>query len=881
MRTFMTAVSFSCFLLPGADRALAQSGPQGSLQITVVDTTRAVLVGATVTVEGLDPATKVTKAEPVQSSPQGTAVVARLVPGRYSVRVESGGFETVTVPEVRVRPGDNKQVVILQVEGHREQVVVEQNRQQAAADPRGPSFGTTLTREQLDALSDDPNVLRQQIQDMAGPGAVISVDSFEGGALPPKAQIRSIRISRDQFAAENHSAGGVQIEIITQPGLGPIRMNLGTRLRGSGLSGRNPFTGVSSPEQLNSLFLGGGGTLIKNKSSFNLFVNANSQYETPNLNIATSNGTVSRPLAIRSPRDNVSVFGQVDYALTLDQTLRFGFNSNTNDNRNQGIGLFDDVERAYSTESNNGSVRMQQIGPLGRRGFLRTRVQFSWSNSNSVSAVELPTIRVNDAFTRGGAQLAGGQHSRTITLGSDLDYVRGNHSLRGGFLFDGGRWHSDDTSNYLGTYTFESLDAFNAGLPRSYTRRLGDPNIRYQNLQGAMYFQDDYRVRKNVTLSAGARYEAQTHVSDHNNIAPRFGITWAPFANGLTTLRSSWGLFYDWLQTNTYEQTLRVDGLRQRELDVQNPPFPNFVELIGTAPPVNRYLLGPEFGLPINNRLSLGVDQRIRKTQMSATYAYTRGSSLAHGTNLNAPVDGVRPNPAFGNIVEVATDANSRLHQLQLNITANPGALFPVGNAPRINFKRTTLFFNYTLSRLRNNADGAFSLAPTGFLGDEWGFGPGDIRHRLNVSLNNQIIKNFGVAVNYNATSAPPFSIRTGKDDNGDLVFNDRPAGVGRNTERGLGSRSLNLNFSYNFAFGKSPGNSPPGIGVFVNGGQAQVQTFDLGPRYRLGFFVNIQNATNHDNFVGYVGTLSSPLFGQPTNVNGTRKVDIGFNLSF
>jgi Carboxypeptidase regulatory-like domain len=881
MRAFLSALTLSLFVFFTAERALAQPVPQGSLQVTVIDTTRAVLVGATVSVEGLDPATKVTKADPVQTSAQGIALVPRLVPGRYSLQVESAGFETVKLPEIRVRAGDNKQVVILQVEGHKEQVVVEQNRQQAAADPRGPSFGTTLTREQLEALSDDPNVLRQQIQDMAGPGAVINVDSFEGGALPPKAQIRSIRISRDQFAAENHSAGGVSVEIITQPGLGPIRMNLGTRLRGGGLSGRNPFTGVASPEQLNSLFLGGGGTLIKNKSSFNLFVNANSQYETPNLNVATNNGTVSRPLLVRSPRDNVAVFGQVDYALTLDQTLRFGFNSNTNDNRNQGIGMFDEVERAYSTESNNGSVRMQQIGPLGRRGFLRTRVQFSWSNSNSVSAVELPTIRVNDAFTRGGGQIAGGQHSKTMIFGSDLDYVRGVHSLRGGLLVDGGRWHSDDTSNYLGTYTFESLDAFNAGLPRSYTRRIGDPDIEYRNLQGGLYFQDDIRVRKNVTLSAGARYEAQTHVGDYNNIAPRIGVTWAPFASGLTTLRSSWGLFYDWLQTNTYEQTLRVDGFHQREFDVPNPPYPDPSGLVGTAPPANRYLLGPDFTLPANNRLSLGVDQRVRKTQMSATYAYTRGSSLARGNNLNAPVEGIRPDPAFGNIVEVHTDANSRLHQLQLNVTANPGALFPVQKAPLINFKRTTVFFNYTFSRLLNNSDGAFSLAPTGFLGDEWGFAPGDIRHRLNLTVNNQIVKNLGISVNFNANSAPPYNIRTGKDDNGDLVFNDRPAGIGRNSERGEGAKSLNLNFSYNFAFGKSPGNTPPGVGVFVTGGQATVQTFDAGPRYRIGFFVSIQNATNHDNFVGYVGTLTSPLFGQPTNVTGTRKVDIGFNLSF
>ena len=56
---------------------------------------------------------------------------------------------------------------------------------------------------------------------------------------------------------------------------------------------------------------------------------------------------------------------------------------------------------------------------------------------------------------------------------------------------------------------------------------------------------------------------------------PRFGVTWAPFASGQTTLRSSWGLFYDWLPTNTYEQTLRVDGFRQQEMDIVNPAYPD------------------------------------------------------------------------------------------------------------------------------------------------------------------------------------------------------------------------------------------------------------------------------------------------------------------
>ena len=76
-------------------------------------------------------------------------------------------------------------------------------------------------------------------------------------------------------------------------------------------------------------------------------------------------------------------------------------------------------------------------------------------------------------------------------------------------------------------------------------------------------------------MTGGVRYEAQTHVPDKLNFAPRAGFTWAPFKSGKTTLRGSWGMFYDWLPTGTYLQTLQVDGVRQRELNIVNPSFPD------------------------------------------------------------------------------------------------------------------------------------------------------------------------------------------------------------------------------------------------------------------------------------------------------------------
>src|SRR5581483_1560802 len=246
---------------------LAQQATTGTLRVTVVDQTNAIVPGATVKVAGIDEATKGATVAPATSTDQGVAIVPALTPGRYAIQVEFPGFETRVIPDVRVRTGENRQVAILTIQKLEAAVTVEQDKQAAASDRNGPSFGTVLTRDQIDALSDDPQTLQQQLQDMAGPGAVIRIDGFEGGALPPKAMIRSIRIARDQFAAEFHSAGGVSIEIITQPGIGPMRYFSNVQIRDGGLSGRSPFVPVKGPEQNVNGGLGLGGTLVENKSS--------------------------------------------------------------------------------------------------------------------------------------------------------------------------------------------------------------------------------------------------------------------------------------------------------------------------------------------------------------------------------------------------------------------------------------------------------------------------------------------------------------------------------------------------------------------------------------------------------------------------------------
>ena len=113
------------------------------------------------------------------------------------------------------------------------------------------------------------------------------------------------------------------------------------------------------------------------------------------------------------------------------------------------------------------------------------------------------------------------------------------------------------------------------------------------------------------------------------------------------------------------------------------------------------------------------------------------------------------------------------------------------------------MFGHYGWSRSRNNTDGAFSTPATGSLDAEWGPSNGDVRHRGNISLSTGFLRNFNASIDFSLSSAPPITIRTGFDDNGDLIFNDRPAGVGRNTERTTGQWQSFAYFSYWIGLGK------------------------------------------------------------------------------
>jgi len=854
----------------------SQRSPSGSLRVVVHDPSGAVIPGAVVKVTN-DDGVGAQVAE-VASDGQGVASSTGMAPGRYSIAVSFPGFETKTVTDVRIRNGETRRDVTLSIQKLDQSVSVGRDPATAASDPNSDRFNTVLSKQQIDALPDDPDEMESVLKEMAGPGATIRVDGFRGGRLPPKSQIRSIRFSRDLMAAENHGGGLVFIDISTQPGLGPLRGGLDFTFRDDSLNARNAFATEKGPEQTQQYAFNLSGTLLKQRTSFSLSAGGASLYDSASVYAATPDGAYNTN--VRRPSDRVNLTARIDHALSKGHTLRVSFQGNQNDQDNLGVGGFDLPERGYTRNADERLFRVAESGSLSKNVFAESRLQLHWASSDTTSSTEFPTVEVLDAFTAGGAQQAGGRHSTELEWATNVDCAKGKHAVRAGALVEGGSYRSDTRTNYLGTFTFESLADYEAGQPSTYTRRAGDPLVQFAQWQGGVFVQDDWRVRKNLTLSGGLRQELQMHLGDRWNLAPRFGMTWSPFKSGKTTVRAGGGIFNDWLDADTYEQTLRVDGERQLDRVIRNPGYPN--PLSGgddqQVLPASEYSLASTLMMPKRTIVSGGVSQQLTPVlNANVSINHSVGTDRFRGRNINAPLaDGSRPNPLLGNVTEVESTAGFRGDSVNTGVNLN------------IPNRRTVLFANYTWLRQRNDADGPFSLPADSYnLAGEWGPVAGVPHHVFSGMVNTAFRRNLRVGFTVAARTGLPYNVTTGRDDNRDTVFNDRPTGVSRNSAWTKGMWDAGGRVSYAFGFGNrsASGGMAGGPTVVIQRiggtGAATDMLNAIGGQVRFELFVSAQNLFNHVNPIGYSGVMTSQFFGEPTAAMPARHIDVGMRVGF
>ena len=226
----------------------AQPSPSGSIQGQVMDATGAVIPNATVVVS--DTSGKI--AAKTTSNGVGAYAVRGLAPGTYSLTATATGFAAFSTPGIQVAAGQSKTVNATMKIVVQENVEVESEANTVSTSPESNANAVVIKGADLNALSDDPDELQNELEALAGPaagpnGGQIYIDGFTGGQLPPKSAIREIRVNQNPFSAEYDRLGYGRIEILTKPGTGALHGNIEAQGNDSAFNSENPLL-VGAPE---------------------------------------------------------------------------------------------------------------------------------------------------------------------------------------------------------------------------------------------------------------------------------------------------------------------------------------------------------------------------------------------------------------------------------------------------------------------------------------------------------------------------------------------------------------------------------------------------------------------------------------------------------
>ena len=297
---------------------------------------------------------------------------------------------------------------------------------------------------------------------------------------------------------------------------------------------------------------------------------------------------------------------------------------------------------------------------------------------------------ISGGFTSLGGWLAGKNVTNMFSYSDDLFLTRGTHTLKMGVNIK--RYQNNDAFDGWpgGRYTFGSLGDFLQAKPNEWRGKLnGATSLRGARQWGiGFYLQDDIKLKPNLTLNLGVRYEAVTEPDEVNgfkhtlgpdplnagqptndkfmenpsllNFAPRIGIAWDPFGDGKTSIRTGYGIFHDTILFYQYANSMRrncpintTQFVRGANIGFPRPNVP-------TAPPTE-CILGPftsfqaiEFhaNQPYMQQWNLSI-QRELVTGISFTTAYvgSKGTHLLGHRNINTavPIGTLNGTKFFGN----------------------------------------------------------------------------------------------------------------------------------------------------------------------------------------------------------------------------------------
>jgi hypothetical protein len=888
----------------------------------------------------LIPGTKITIATPAGTAvsnatadASGSYAVNGLKPGSYIVQAFFAGFAPFTSPAIQLAAGQIKRVDIsmaLQVE--QQSVTVTDDSPTVSVEAGGNASAIVIKGKDLEALSDDPDELSNELEALAGPsagpnGGQIYIDGFTGGQLPPKSAIREIRINQNPFSAEFDHLGYGRIEILTKPGTDKLHGQFFGQGNDNLFNTGTPFPTAAIPSYHSIQFNGTlNGALSKWASFFISVEQRNNQndsiYSLAQAAVLASDptqpcgaGTTGTceigPLSggLFAPQTRTNIAPRIDLQLGQKNTLtaRYQFYRNNQSGRIGSTSLPSQSSDSMETES---TVQLSDSWVISEHIVNETRFQYlrDYSSTTPVSP-NVPLVSVPGTFTGGGSS---GQTSTDHTNHFELQNITtmtvGAQAIKFGTRLRDNRDANSTNSNFNGSFTFASIadyvSALNStgALPTklTYTTTTGSESALANIFDAALFFQDDWKANKNLTLSGGIRWESQNHIADHDDWAPRLAFAYAldghkDSKQAKTVLRAGYGIFYDRFDIDNLLSAERYNGSATSEqvITITDPTCfdSNTLTISGNCSSTGGtrtiYQIAPGYHSPYTQQAGVSLERQLTKTTtLTGTYLHSFGVHEFVTRDANAYTSDqtplTRPNPSEGIINQYYPEAVYKQNQIIVNLNAQL--------SPKLGIMG---FYNFTLAD--SDGGGGSNASNSYNLSQDYGRVSWASRNMVFMMANYQAP--WGLRFNpfLIAQSGKPFNITTTNDLTGDNFFNDRPsfsdssfcsspnpgyaqtsfgclntdpAGPGQNytpipINLGNGPAAFALNLRVSRAFGFGPKlaagetNGPPqgggrGSGGFGNpfgrgggGGRGMFGPINSGRKYTLTFSAQALNLFN------------------------------------
>ncbi|HEX8073066.1 MAG TPA: carboxypeptidase regulatory-like domain-containing protein [Pyrinomonadaceae bacterium] len=575
--------------------------------------------------------------------------------------------------------------------------------------------------------------------------------------------------------------------------------------------------------------------------------------------------------------DTTNLFARVDHQLGAAHRLaaRYSLYDLAAANA-RNVGGTNDASRGSGLTDRDQTLAASLISTLTPRTFNEARAQFARSRLGApLNDTVGPAVNIAGVANFGPATFSPTARALDVfELADSVTVQRGAHSFKAGADFLLNRADINFPGALQGVYTFSSLANFIAGRYVTFQQAFGAATQFQSNPNVGVFVQDEWHARRDLTVNAGLRYDAQLLPApistDADNFAPRLGLAYAP-GGGKTVVRASFGLYFDRVPLRATSNALQRDGSKYKVAvlsfgQASAPAFPNRLTDFPAGLLVSVTTIAPRVENSYSVQTSVQAERELAGgAALSVGYLHLRGLHLLVSRNVNAPTSPSapnlgRPDPRFANVNRYESSGESSYDGLSVALNERAG-------------EWATLRLAYTLARARDDAGNAFFFTPQDNLNlrAEWGPADNDQRHRLTLSGTLQAppaphaarlrraLAGWQLGYIFSSGSALPFNVQTGTDRNGDTNVNDRPAGVGRNTGRGFNSAALDLRLS---------------------------RRFRLSDRVRVEALAEAFNVLNRANLqlpnnVFGAGATPLPTFGRPTAAADPRQLQLGLRLDF